>query len=303
MTDTVPLQGHLAHLPRAFGEPRDHIVDILIEERAPHISAWQVWPLLRPVLYGLLSYGRARTMADTIATMSGSAALDHIAALLRVRLDVVGLENLPQTGRAIVVANHPTGITDGIALRDALLPVRPDLCFYANADAHRVCPGFSDVLIPVEWEVHKRTRERTRLTLVETQKAMQADRMLAIFPAGRLARQIDGVLQDPAWMASAVSVARKHGAPVVPVYMEGPWSFWFHTFDRFSKELRDMTLFHELLNKSGGLYRIVIAPPVAPELLEGDPQIVTDALKRFVEHDLRLDCRAKFSLSRGGACR
>jgi putative hemolysin len=294
MTDTVPLNGHLARAIRAPTGAWNHVIDALIEERAPHITAWTVWPLLRPLLYGLLSYGKARVMADTIAGMPGDAALDHISALLNVRLEISGLHHLPRSGRTVVVANHPTGITDGIALRDALRPIRPDLCFYANADAHRVCPGFSEVLIPVEWELHKRTRERTRLTLVETQKAMQEERMLAIFPAGRLARRIDGVLQDPAWMASAISVARKHGAPVVPVYMSGPWSFWFHTFDRFSKEMRDMTLFHELLNKSGGLYRIVIAPPVAPEALDGDPQAVTDALKRFVEHDLRLDAGARF---------
>jgi putative hemolysin len=276
---------------------RDHVIDRLIEERAPHISAWAVWPLIRPVLYGLLSYGKARTMADTIANLPGGPALDHISALLNVRLKIEGLDNLPREGRAIVVANHPTGITDGIALRDALLPTRPDICFYANADAHRVCAGFGDVLIPVEWELHKRSRERTRVTLDETKKAMQAERLLTIFPAGRLARRVDGILSDPAWMASAVSVARKHEAPIVPVFMEGPWSFWFHTFDKFSKEMRDMTLFHELLNKSGALYRIVIAPPVAPEALEGDSQVVTDALKAFVEHDLRLDPKAKF----GGA--
>jgi putative hemolysin len=292
MTDLAPSHGHLAHTLRQA--KTQHVVDTLIEERAPHISAWAIWPVLRPMLYSLLSYQRARTMADTIAPLRGAAALDHISALLNVRLDIVGLENLPRTGRAVAVANHPTGITDGIALRDALSPTRPDICFYANADAHRVCPGFGDVLIPVEWEAHKRTRERTRVTLIETQKAMQEERLLTIFPAGRLARRIDEVLQDPTWMASAVSVARKHGAPIVPIYMAGPWSFWFHTFDRFSKELRDITLFHELLNKTGGLYQIVIAPPVPMAALEGDPQAVTDRLKRFVEHDLRLDHGAVF---------
>jgi len=35
--------------------------------------------------------------------------------------------------------------------------------FYANSDAHRVCPRFDETLIPVEWVAAKRTRERTRL--------------------------------------------------------------------------------------------------------------------------------------------
>jgi nucleoside-diphosphate-sugar epimerase len=50
---------------------------------------------------------------------------------------------------------------------DAVKHARPDVKFYANSDAHRACPGFIDNLIPVEWVPGKRTRERTRVTLVE----------------------------------------------------------------------------------------------------------------------------------------
>ncbi|WP_204317643.1 hypothetical protein, partial [Klebsiella aerogenes] len=55
--------------------------------------------------------------------------------------------------------------------------------------------------------------------------AFEAERALVIFPAGRLARrERDGVLVDPPWMASALSLARKYDAPVVPLHLEGPWS-------------------------------------------------------------------------------
>ena len=76
-----------------------------------------------------------------------------------------GLHHLPRTGRCVIVANHPTGIADGIAVHDALKAARPDMVFYANSDAHRVSPRLSETLIPVEWVEKKRTRERTRLTL------------------------------------------------------------------------------------------------------------------------------------------
>src|SRR5207245_1643194 len=81
---------------------------------------------------------------------------------------------------------HPTGIADWIAVYDALKTVRRDLCFYANADAHRVSPRFGDVLIPVEWVEAKRNRQTARLTLEETRAAMEAERCLVVFPAGRL---------------------------------------------------------------------------------------------------------------------
>lgn len=264
-----------------------HIVDVLIAERAPRLAASPAWPLARPLLYRLLNYRRARRMADAIAPLPGIEALEHVSRLLEVKVKVSGLERIPSSGRLVIVSNHPTGIADGIAVWDTLRDRRPDLCFYANADAHRVVPGFSDVLIPVEWVAAKRTREHTRTTLHMTRQAMEAGRALAIFPAGRLARRTpDGRLCDPPWMSSAVSIARRHEAPVAPVHMTGPWSTLFHAFDRISKELRDITLFHELLNKRGGRFTLTVGPLVSPDRLGGDAEAATLALKAYVEQIL-----------------
>lgn len=267
-----------------------HIVDVLIAERAPRLAASPAWPLARPLLYRLLNYRRARRMADAIAPLPGIEALEHVSRLLEVKVKVSGLERIPSSGRLVIVSNHPTGIADGIAVWDTLRDRRPDLCFYANADAHRVVPGFSDVLIPVEWVAAKRTREHTRTTLHMTRQAMEAGRALAIFPAGRLARRTpDGRLCDPPWMSSAVSIARRHEAPVAPVHMTGPWSTLFHAFDRISKELRDITLFHELLNKRGGRFTLTVGPLVSPDRLGGDAEAATLALKAYVETVLPKD--------------
>src|SRR5689334_17664500 len=89
---------------------RDHIVDTLIAERAPKLSATPVWPLLRPVLYAILDYAKARRMADAIAPLPGPQALEYVARLLDLKVDAVGLENVPPKGRLVVICNHPTGI-------------------------------------------------------------------------------------------------------------------------------------------------------------------------------------------------
>ena len=62
-----------------------------------------------------------------------------------------------------------------------------------------------------------------------------------------------------------MSLARRHHAPVVPMHLTGPWSTMFHFFDRFSQELRDITLFHELLNKRGQAFRLIVGRPIAPD--------------------------------------
>ncbi len=259
-----------------------HIIDILIAERAPKLAASSLFPIVRFGLNILLNYKRAVAMADKIAPMEGVAAMEEVSAMLQVRTQTQGFEHIPRTGRCIIIANHPTGIADGIAAWDAIKAIRPDLMFYANADAHRVCRHFGDVLIPVEWELHKRTREKTRQTLQLTSLAFEQERALFIFPAGKLARRKQGILTEPAWMTSAVALARKNNAPIVPIYMTGPDSFWFHFFDAFSGELRDITLFKELLNKNNQLFTFKAGPAIAPEDLAGEADIVTDRLKRLV---------------------
>ena len=265
----------------------DHIIDVLIAERAPKLSGSPAWSVIRPALYRMLEYRKARAMAQAIGPLPGRAALDHVSDMLSVKVTALGLDRVPKEGRVIFVCNHPTGIADGIAVFDALKGLRPDICFYANSDAHRVVPRFDEVLIPVEWVEEKRTRDRTRLTLQLTREAMEAERALVIFPSGRLARRgADGVLADPPWMSSALSIARKYEAPVVPLHLTGPWSTMFHFFNRFSQELRDITLFHELLNKRGREFSLTVGHPIAPQALDLDANTATLALKAYVENTL-----------------
>lgn len=275
-------------------EDERHIIDVLIEERCPQLAARPEWPMIRPALYRALHYNQARRMADEIASMRGPEAMEYVSALLGVRLDVRGADRIPKAGRCVIVANHPTGIADGVAMYDAIKPVRPDIIFFANADAHRVCPGFHESLVAVEWVQAKRTIEKTKLTLKAAHKAFADERPVMIFPAGRLARRIEGEIQDPDWEPSAVSLARKHDAPIVPIWMDGPYPFFFHTFDRISKELRDITLFHELLNKKGRLFTLKVGPPIPPSKLAGPAETVTTALKRYVERDLPRDIDRPF---------
>lgn len=263
-----------------------HIVDVLIEERAPKLSASWAWPLVRPLLYGVLNYDKAVRMADIIAPLGGREALEYISHLLSVQLDITGLERTPPTGSFLLLANHPTGITDGIAVYDAIKRPRPDSVFYANSDAMRVCPRFDDILIPVEWVLAKRTRERTRLTLKMTEQAIDAGRPIVIFPAGRLARMVDGQLTDREWQATAASLARKYALPVLPCHVAGPYAFWFHNFARISAELRDITLFHELLNKQGKTYKLTFGPLIPAEHVSGDATSTIRKLKHYVERVL-----------------
>lgn len=264
-----------------------HIIDVLIAERAPKLTTSFAWPVLKPFFYAMLDYAKARRMAEAIQPMAGAEALDYVSRLLDLQTAALFLDRIPKTGRCVVVCNHPTGIADGLAVYDAIKRVRGDAIFFANADAIRVSQSLSEVLIPVEWVEAKRTREKTRETLQAARDAFEAERCVVMFPAGRLARKDrNGQLTDPPWQPTAASMARKYNAPVVPIHVAGPYSTLFHTFDKVSAELRDITLFHELLNKRGRKFQLKVGPLIEAHRLDIDAGRATFALKAYVERIL-----------------
>lgn len=270
-----------------------HIVDELIEERGERIIRHPLWPLLKPALYRILHYGRAMTMADDIVGRSGIGVLDYLADLLALDVQTVMPEHIPADGAFILASNHPTGIADGIAVYEALRPVRQDITVFTNRDAIRVNPNLSEVLIPVEWRDQFRSPSKTKETLRQSARAFQDGRAIVIFPSGRIAYWAGGLRERP-WQASAVALARKNQVPILPVHIDARNSGLFYFFATWNTELRDMTVFHELLNKRGKTFRLTFGRPIEPDRLEGDVGERTRKLQAFCEGRLKDDSTATF---------
>ena len=272
----------------------DHIVDRLIKERCPSFVEHWSWPAVRPLLYGMLGYGKACRTADYLQTLNCGDSFDHLAKELSVDLTLHAIERMPKTGRLVVAANHPTGLADGVAVWDALRRVRRDIVFFANADALRVNPGFSDVLIPVEWVMDKRSPAKTRETLRLAKEAFAEEKCVVIFPSGKLAKKIDGVLTEQDWMPTVVSLARKHKAPVQPLNLQATNSWLYYFLSNINGELRDITLFHELLNKQGSSFEMIFGPLIEPARFEGDANAHTLALREYVSTHLAAGSETEF---------
>ena len=268
---------------------RPHLVDELIAERGEKLVSSWTWPLVKPLLYRILHYHDAVRMADEMATLSGLEAMNYVSALLELDLDVTGADRIPRQGAFILVANHPTGIADGVAVYDALRGVRPDVSIFTNRDAHRVNPRLRELLIPVEWREEFRNRTKTRETLQLSSKAFHDQRAIVIFPSGRIAYWQDGGLKERPWLPSFIALARKYKVPVLPVHVRSRNSGLFYWFANWNTELRDMTVFHELLNKKGKTLQIHFGPLIANEDLEGDTHTLTSRLQHHCVHELAKD--------------
>ena len=241
---------------------RDRI-DPLVAERAPWLfRPGTVSRFARETLMSILNYDETVELATCLRDETAARLMAHVGARLAQDVTVTGLHHVPRDGPAIVVANHPTGIADGIMLHHMLAPIRPDLFFYANADILRVLPQLSEMIAPVEWREDKRCHGKTRETMAYTRTAVADDRLGIIFPSGRLAKRKGLRLYERPWMASAAMIARKYKLPVIPVHISAQNSALFYVLDLIHPTLRDITLFHETLNKDTQPFRIRIGAPL-----------------------------------------
>jgi putative hemolysin len=266
-----------------------HIVDQLINERGHTLIKHWIWPFIKKPLHSVLHYKQAVKMADEVQGMSGLDCFEYVSQLLKLDVPVRGMENIPEKGGFILVSNHPTGIADGIAVYDMIKNKRDDLVFFANRDAIRVNQRLSEIIIPVEWRADQKSMAKSRQTLVQTNNAFKNERAIMLFPSGRIAYWSKTGLTERPWMATALQMAKRYKVPIIPMNMKARNSGLFYLLAHRNTELRDMTIFHELLNKKGKTFEMTIGQPIDTSTLDGDVQDLTVTLQKHCEITLRDD--------------
>lgn len=251
-------------------------LDPLIAERAPWLYSPKAHHrLARRLMMGILHYPRTIDLGAEFRDLPTPEIMRRMTQLIVRDVRVEGMENLPATGPALIVSNHPTGIADGIVMHAMMSPLRDDLFIYANYDMIRVLPQTEDFIAPVEWRLEKRSHAKTKATMDYTRQALGAGRIGLIFPSGRLAKRRGLKLHERPWMASAAMIARKFGVPVIPLNIRARNSLLFYLLDAIHPTLRDVTLFNEVLNKTRQPYQITVGQPIDPATL---PRSSEDAI-------------------------
>jgi putative hemolysin len=279
---------------RTAAAAKTHIIDELLDERSDTLRRVPfLWFALRRWCLPLFRYHDAVDWADRLGPCGGLEALRAFGDHLRLRVDVRGLEHVPRRGPVLIVANHPTGVVDAIAIYEAIGSIRPDLCFFTNRDVVRIVPRAREFVIPVEWLKHKRTPERMRETLEATHAAFAEERAIVIFPAGGIARGTLGGIRDLPWRPTAMKLLRKWRPPVVPLHIRARNSMLYYALEQIHDEVRDLLRFREILGKRGVNFEVTLGPLLKPAALQGDVDDAIGRLQTYVEREL--------SLSRGAA--
>ncbi len=261
-----------------------HIVDQMIEERAPWMTSnTRLVRLVRPFIYSFLQHQTSLRLHGEYENLPADEVMRRGARLLTPRIACSGLNHIPTDGPAMIVANHPSGIADGIVLDSLVRRRRDDIYIFANLDIIRLLPNFATLIAPVEWHEKHRSHAKTRDTITFVRQAVADRKIGIIFPSGRIARRRGFTTYERDWMTSAVLLARKNRLPIIPVHITAHNSFVYYFFDMLHETLRDIMLFRETLNKSDQTYKVRIGPPIASQTLSGnntvDTKILFDAVQ------------------------
>ncbi|MBX2984240.1 MAG: lysophospholipid acyltransferase family protein [Flavobacteriales bacterium] len=234
------------------------------------------------VLAEVSGLNRLERFYNEITVLPGE---DFIAALfahldLRLEVDPVDLERVPKEGGVAIVANHPYGAIDGLAMLHVLRDRRPDLKVMANFMLQQLEP-LRDRFIGVNPFEQLTTRSSFQ-GMRQAHQHLAEGGALGVFPAGEVSsyrKELDAVA-DPRWKTPVIKLIRHAGVPVVPLWFDGSNSVLFQILGMMHPSLRTLQLPREMLRMHGRSVRLRIGKPLTEKELSQFASM--DDLARFL---------------------
>ncbi|MBP6626023.1 MAG: lysophospholipid acyltransferase family protein [Arenimonas sp.] len=222
-----------------------------IAERYPDWFQGPRAALARPLLRSL---GRWSRLRDVDAFLAENAHLQGLALVeasmqhldVRYTVDHVERERIPQTGRVLIVANHPSGGIDAMCLLHLVGSVRSDVRILAN-DLLGAVPGLRPLLLPLRILGGKPTPE----SLAAVEAALEREECVIVFPAGEVSRLGFAGIRDGRWRQGFLRFAAATGAPVLPVRVDARNSALFYGAAALCKPVGTALLPREMFARRG----------------------------------------------------
>jgi len=163
------------------------------------------------------------------------------------RVENADLLKIPETGPVVVVANHPLGALDAIALADLVISLRPDTKVMANHLLTRM-PESHPWLIAVDPFSGPGAGRRNVGSMKQALRWLNQGGVLVVFPAGEVSHLHVGrmTVTDPEWTIHAALFIQRTRASVVPVFIEGRNSWLFQILGLIHPRLRTLFLVREM---------------------------------------------------------
>ncbi|MGN6521341.1 MAG: GNAT family N-acyltransferase [Dokdonella sp.] len=254
-------------------------------EKFPRLAAGRARAFAQPVV-GLLRRiaceERINSILARAASLRGFAFVEHVLEHLEVSYSVANTdrENIPVAGRVVIVANHPLGALDALALIHLVGSVRRDVKVLAN-DVLVQFDALSSLLLPLPVFGAGSPLGGARAAY----RALEHDEALIVFPSGEVSRMGAQGVRDADWSAGFARLALKTGAPVLPVHVAAQNSPMFYGVSMFAKPLASLLLAREMFGAERtriGFNVGQIVPAAALTTASRRPEQIARQMRRHV---------------------
>lgn len=195
-----------------------------------------------------------------------------------IRIDTPDSEiaRIPATGPLVVVANHPSGLVDGMIMAEMINRVRSDFRILTRSLLTGI-PEVAEFMIPVPFPHEDNARELGLQMRDETMRHLKAGGVIILFPAGKVAMSETwfGPAVEAEWNVFTHKIVRSSGATILPIFFPGQNSRAFLMANKLSDTLRQGLLLFEIKRSLFKPQRPVIGEPIPATVLkdwEGNPR-------------------------------
>ena len=189
--------------------------------------------------------------------------LEACMDFLDTKVEIKGLENLPDEGRCTFVCNHLLGGQDGISLGYILGKKYNGNVRYLVNDLLMNLRGLAPLCIPVN-KTGSQSRDFPRMV----EAGFKSDNHLIMFPAGLCSRRQNGVIKDLEWKKTFVVKSVETQRDVVPLHFEGRNSDFFYNLANTCKflgikvNIAMLYLADEMLKNRHKTFTLTIGKPI-----------------------------------------
>jgi putative hemolysin len=223
--------------------------------------------------------------------LRGYAFLDKLLHYFKFSYQVNNrsINNIPAEGRLLIIANHPIGTLDGLALVKLIRTVRPDVRIVANRVLNHMEP-LESLFFPVEVLSAKTGLRHWYQTLIA---ALENEEAVILFPAGEVSRITPKGVRDGQWHNGFLKLARKTRSPVLPIHIKAKNSALFYSLSMLYKPLGTMLLVQEMFNKKNEEIKFRVGAPIPYSAFAKAQESDTELSQRFRKHVINLGKKNK----------
>jgi len=233
-----------------------------LQQRFPHWFRGRRATLARPLLRAIGRWSKFDAIAGFLESSGHLRDFEFVRGALeflqtRYVVEPKQLRRIPASGRLLIVANHPSGALDALAMLDAVGQVRRDVKIIAN-DLLSALEPLSGLLLPIRIVGGRPSAES--LTAIE--QALREERCVIIFPAGEVARLGLRGVTDGRWRRGFLRFARATQTPVLPVRIEARNSALFYGASALFKPVGTALLAREMFARRARRIALRIGHPL-----------------------------------------